>query len=47
MKNFWPAGGYLSGDSVATVHCSRESRLTGTPPFLASTQPDSQKPSGP
>ena len=46
-KNFWPSGGYSSGDSVATVTLTRLATSAGMPPSAGSEKPDSATPSGP
>src|SRR5947209_536435 len=46
-KNCFPAGGYLAGSSVATVHCTRESSEVGMPPCFGSVYVAVQTPSGP
>src|SRR3954468_4139759 len=47
LKNVWPAGGYWSGGSVATVQKVRESSDVGMPPSFGLTHPALQRPSGP
>src|SRR3954463_6690221 len=46
-KNCLPAGGYLFGSSVATVHSVREANDAGMPPCFGSGYVAVQMPSGP
>src|SRR3954470_22208489 len=46
-KNCLPAGGYLFGSSVATVHAVREASDAGMPPCFGSVYVAVQIPSGP
>src|SRR6476469_3246935 len=46
-KNCLPAGGYLFGSRVATVHSVREARAAGMPPCFGSVYVAVQMPSGP
>src|SRR5690242_5679162 len=46
-KNCLPAGGYLAGSSVATVHCTRDASEAGMPPCFGSVYVAVQMPSGP
>src|SRR5256885_7741324 len=47
VKNFLPAGGYLSGASVATNSVQRGASLAGIPPFFGSEKDEIARPSGP
>src|SRR3954462_11954035 len=46
-KNCLPAGGYLFGSSVATVHCVCAASAVGIPPCFGSVYVEGQMPSGP
>ena len=46
-KNFWPSGGYWSGESVAIVTLTCLLREAGMPPSFSDTKPVSATPSGP